>query len=120
MGNTMSKMSECHHKIHRKELKDKIKSIAKEQSELELRMKDCKKEIEVIDQFKDENELPGEVSRALSRGQDELIEERYMLSSELFDCSQKIAEVLIEMIDVDMEAAKCCNFNKKKMTFLIW
>ena len=114
MGNIMSKMSECHHKIHRKELKDKIKTIVKEQSELELRMRDCNKEIEVIDKFRAENEFPEEVSRAISRGQDELIEERYMLSSELFDCSQKIAEVLIEMIDVDMDGAKCCNFNKNK------
>ena len=109
MGNTMSKMSECHHKIHRKELKDKIKTIVKEQSELELRMKDCKKQIEVIDKFKAENEFPEEVSK----GQDELIEERYMLSLELFDCSQKITEVLIEMIDVHMDAAKCCNSIKK-------
>ena len=33
---------------------------------------------------------------------------RNLLSSELFDLSQKIAEVLMEMIEIDKEAKTCC------------
>ena len=108
MGNIMSKMQDCHHQINRRELKRELKIIAQGQVEVENRMKDCTKELDDIEDFLEKNPLPEPVSKALSRGQDELMEERYMLSSELFEFSQIIAETLIKMIDIDKEAAKCC------------
>jgi predicted transcriptional regulator len=103
MGNNMSKMGECLHNI-RKSAKLKIKTITKEQSELESRINECKKSLATINEFKEKNEIPQAVLQAILRGQDELEEEHYMLASEIFDYSSQMAEALIQV----MELAKIC------------
>ena len=62
MGNNMSKMGECLHNI-RKSAKLKMKAIAKEQSELESRINECKKSLATINEFKEKNEIPKLCSR---------------------------------------------------------
>ena len=114
MGNNMSKMINCQQQFEmRQDLKSQMKAIAAQQKELNARLEFCDKCIDEIKDFKRETKMSDTVSKALWRGLDELLEERYMLNSEYFDLSQKIAEILVSMIEIDMQVKSCSE--EKKM-----
>ena len=120
MGNTMSKpvkhftMLDCPHQLCRRDLRNRMKAVAGQQKELEVRMKTVDESLSKIEEFKEKTLIPDPVLRALWRGEDQPIDERYLLSSELFGMSQKIAEILVQLMDNDREAATCCKPNEKK------
>ena len=109
MRNNMSKLADCYHSAQRKDCKNKRKKLAQEQKELEVRMEVCDKSLDEIKDFKEKTSMSETVLRALWRGEDELIEERYMISSDLFDLTQQIAENLMETMKIDNEASICSN-----------
>ena len=113
----MSKCStkDCKHHVDRKDRKrkiKKIKAIGKEKTELEARMEDCESSLDEIEDFKEKNKVPEKVGRALSRGEEELMEERYMICSEMFDLTQKVAQCLKEIMEIDKAATDCCKKQK--------
>ena len=76
-------------------------------------MKTVDESLSKIEEFKEKTLIPDPVLRALWRGEDQLIDECYLLSSELFDLSQKIAEILTQSMGNDREEATCCNQRKR-------
>ena len=107
-------MLDCPHELSRRDLRNRMKAVAEEQKEIEIRMKTVDESLSEIDDFKEKVKIPNIVLRALWRGEDHLIDERYLLSSELSDLNQRIAEILHQLIECDRLAASCCKPNEKK------
>ena len=84
-------------RIQQKEIEERIATVDKSLEEIDDFIKDC-----------EENEIPKSILKCMWRGEYHLTDERYYLSSELFELSQKIAAILMEMIEIDKEARTCC------------
>ena len=88
-----------------------MRAIAREQKEIETRMETVDKSLEEVDAFIEDCEkydIPQSIIKALWKGENSLSDERYYLSSELFELSQKIAETLFKILDIDKAAKTCC------------
>ena len=99
MGNTMSTclaVLDCSHVLRKRKLKQKIRAINKEKKEIEERLEQCDANLQEVKEFKSKFKIPDVILRTLERGEEELLEERYMLNSELFDLTTKVTEALTE------------------------
>ena len=113
MGNTMSTclaMLDCSHVLRKRKLKQKIRAINKEKKEIEERLEQCDANLQEVKEFKSKFKIPDVILRTLERGEEELLEERYMLNSELFDLTTKVTEALTEKMGFGQDVVDhpCC------------
>ena len=99
---------DCKHQIRRREIKKELRKIYANRKEVEGKLEEVDSELKQIDEFKEKHKVPDLISKTLWRGEEEKIEERYMLNGELFELTQRVAELLLTKMTLDKEAKLSC------------